>query len=200
MQILTLALTDELVELPTRGLCLNRCVAKVLLNPHGPDARFTLSADRGEIEVERIDIVRRRSQQSLAPEMYRRTGAVAWLHSKSCLDQVFRQVVIYSEALAVPTDWRTTGVKPRLAHDGEYVGVRTADDYAGFNVFAEETVQSRRAWRSITPRLLRQVAEIVNANPGNHTKAVQAQMHTSHRNATRWIKAAKDRGILMEGD
>jgi hypothetical protein len=53
--------------------------------------------------------------------------------------------------------------------------------------------------RSVTEALLREVADIVQANPAEPTKAVSAQLFTSHRNATRWITAARKRGILVDG-
>jgi len=48
--------------------------------------------------------------------------------------------------------------------------------------------------RLITPALLGQVSEIVKANPDTPTKAVSRELNTSHRNATRWIAAAKRSG------
>jgi len=47
--------------------------------------------------------------------------------------------------------------------------------------------------RRITDALLQEVADIVRANPTEPTKAVAKQMFTSHRNATRWIAAARKR-------
>jgi hypothetical protein len=51
----------------------------------------------------------------------------------------------------------------------------------------------------VTDALLREVADIVRANPAEPTKAVAAQMFTSHRNATRWITTARKRGVLVDG-
>lgn len=45
--------------------------------------------------------------------------------------------------------------------------------------------------RVINDKLLRDVAAIVRANPETPNQAVAKQMHTSPRNATRWIKASK---------
>jgi hypothetical protein len=45
--------------------------------------------------------------------------------------------------------------------------------------------------RQIDDGLLREVASIVAANPTRPNKAVCEQLHTSARNATRWIKAAQ---------
>jgi len=54
--------------------------------------------------------------------------------------------------------------------------------------------------RSITDELLREVASVVAKDTrGKPNLAVQTEMHTSSRNATRWIKAAKERGFLSEG-
>jgi hypothetical protein len=50
--------------------------------------------------------------------------------------------------------------------------------------------------RSLDETLLAQVAAIAEAHPARPTRAVQEQLGTSHRNATRWIAAARDRGIL----
>ena len=49
--------------------------------------------------------------------------------------------------------------------------------------------------RVIDDELLGDVAAIVAAHPAAPTRAVQEQLGTSHRNATRWIAAARARGI-----
>ena len=45
--------------------------------------------------------------------------------------------------------------------------------------------------RQVNDELLREVAEIVRANPTRPNKSVSEQLHTTPRNATRWIKAAQ---------
>jgi len=55
--------------------------------------------------------------------------------------------------------------------------------------------------RRLTDSLLHQVANVARANPDQPTKQVAAQLYTSHRNATRWIAAAKKRfPELMNGE
>jgi hypothetical protein len=39
---------------------------------------------------------------------------------------------------------------------------------------------------------------IAKENPGRKTRAVEEQMHTSHRNASRWIAEARKLGFLTE--
>jgi hypothetical protein len=51
----------------------------------------------------------------------------------------------------------------------------------------------------LTDDLLRRVAEIARKHPERPTKAVEEQLFTSHRNATRWIAAARERGLLVDG-
>lgn len=53
--------------------------------------------------------------------------------------------------------------------------------------------------RRIDVDLLRQVAEVVRSNPKKPTEGVQRTLHTSHRNATRWISEARRRGFIEEG-
>jgi hypothetical protein len=55
---------------------------------------------------------------------------------------------------------------------------------------------SRR--RFVTDELLGEVAEIVLANRDAPTKAVQQQLSTGYRNASRWITEARNRGFLKE--
>lgn len=53
--------------------------------------------------------------------------------------------------------------------------------------------------RVITDELLREVAEHVRGDPhGKPNQAVARNLHTSSRNASRWISAAKERGFLSE--
>jgi hypothetical protein len=62
----------------------------------------------------------------------------------------------------------------------------------------ERALRGRRR-RTVNDRLPREVAETVRADGnGAPTKAVETQMHTSHRNATRWITAARERGFLTQ--
>lgn len=56
-----------------------------------------------------------------------------------------------------------------------------------------------RGRRSITDDLLREVAAVVQDDPlGEPNQAVQRQLHTSSRTASRWIAAAKRRGFLSD--
>lgn len=61
--------------------------------------------------------------------------------------------------------------------------------------YAESVLRRRH---TMNDKLLRKVAEVVLANPDAPTLEVSRQLHTSHRNATRWIKAARERGLLEE--
>jgi hypothetical protein len=63
---------------------------------------------------------------------------------------------------------------------------------------AGELALQARGRRWVTDELLRQVAEIVTANPHTPNKAVQDKLSTGSRNATRWIAAARARGFLKE--
>jgi hypothetical protein len=56
------------------------------------------------------------------------------------------------------------------------------------------TVRQRR--RVVNAQLLRQVAEVVKANPDAPNQAVRAQLFTSSRNASRWIGEARSQGYL----
>lgn len=72
---------------------------------------------------------------------------------------------------------------------------------AGIN---EHLSQGSYGRRIVTDSLLREVAAIVKGDPtGRPNQAVQEGMHTSARNASRWITAARTRGFLdshKEGD
>jgi hypothetical protein len=48
----------------------------------------------------------------------------------------------------------------------------------------------------ITDRFLREVAAIVAENPTGSAKVVADRKQTSERNASRWIAAARDRGLI----
>ena len=53
--------------------------------------------------------------------------------------------------------------------------------------------------RSVTDGLLRQVADVYREyQHGTPTKAVAEKLGTSHRNATRWIASAKQRGFITD--
>jgi hypothetical protein len=68
---------------------------------------------------------------------------------------------------------------------------------AGAAGAAADQVNNRR-W-AVTDDLLRRVAHVVREDTtGRRNVAVQKAFHTSARNATRWIRAAIDRGFLKE--
>jgi hypothetical protein len=54
--------------------------------------------------------------------------------------------------------------------------------------------------RSLTDDFLKEIAEVARQNPGRATLAVANHFQTAHRNASRWIKAAKDRGFLADAN
>lgn len=64
---------------------------------------------------------------------------------------------------------------------------------------AVELAARARSRRPMTDSLLRQVASIVRANPYEPRRSVAEQIPTSERTASRWIAAARERGLL-EGD
>jgi hypothetical protein len=64
---------------------------------------------------------------------------------------------------------------------------------------AREASQAPNRRQRINDEFLAQVAEIARANPHRPTAAVSEQMSTSHRNASRWVGAARERELL-EGD
>ncbi|HUZ20623.1 MAG TPA: hypothetical protein VMU75_08650 [Acidimicrobiales bacterium] len=96
--------------------------------------------------------------------------------------------------------WATSaaamGIRPDLG-EGIVSGLSdlTADEARSIERVAEGDVRRRR----VNDALLRDVAAIVRANPAEPTKAVAAQRFTSHRNATRWIATARERGFLVDG-
>jgi len=59
-----------------------------------------------------------------------------------------------------------------------------------------EATGNRR--RTITAQLLEDVRSIYLKAEHAPTRAVAEQLHTSHRNATRWIAEARQRGLLTE--
>lgn len=73
----------------------------------------------------------------------------------------------------------------------------TAMDGAGTDVMDDETTEGLQTdlrpfnRRQLDATHLREVAAIVQANPTRPNKAICEQLHTSPRNATRWIKAAE---------
>jgi len=76
------------------------------------------------------------------------------------------------------------------------VGLRPGADNPIVRASKAAQAMSRRR---VTDSLLREVAQIAQTNPVEPTKAVAAQLFTSHRNATRWITTARERGLLVDG-
>lgn len=87
----------------------------------------------------------------------------------------------------IPWDRVVTGVTAAIA----YAAAReTADADPG--AAAQAALGARRR-RAQTDDLLERVAAVVRANPDAPTRAVSEQLHTSYRNASRWISEAKRR-------
>jgi hypothetical protein len=80
----------------------------------------------------------------------------------------------------------------------------TITQYRLADVVGEDAQQVRRAVttarrrRTITDRLLRDVARLYRADPDAPTKNVARELHVSAAQASRYVKAARERGILEE--
>lgn len=74
---------------------------------------------------------------------------------------------------------------------GELVG---KDHGLGERLLADVRKQRRR--RTITPALLDDVAKVYLANPASPTKSVQAEFHVARAQAARYVRAAREAGLL----
>jgi hypothetical protein len=95
--------------------------------------------------------------------------------------------------LAVHAKFRTYAHQAALSEEGY-----STDGTGRFSFWPPEAAESAgqkalglRRQRSVNDEHLRKVAEIARQNPKHPTKSVAEKMITSHRNATRWIAAAK---------
>jgi hypothetical protein len=141
----------------------------------GPLVKMTLAVEAGEpvisgVVIERVD-------EAITPK------AIRDITAKWVFDQVIRQVVDVTMVLARAGAFLKAGEPYRWLDE---------EDHAELERLGDAAVSGRRIWRAVTPQLLWQVAEIARANPGTPNKAVMKTMHTSQRNASRWIKDAKN--------
>ena len=91
-----------------------------------------------------------------------------------------------------------------LAHERRQAAIisRALSGYSGVDEIieaAEEAGDSGAKWgyrRQVDDELLAEVAAVVEAHPRNPRPIIEKRFNTSLRNASRWIKAARDAGFL----
>lgn len=147
--------------------------------PGWPDMSLQLAVEGGKLVLTRLELVRSDSQVPLSQ------AAVRDLPLTAITKEVRRRIVAAFSVLD-----QLGGGDGTAARIAALPGAgRTADESAARG-------PSRR--RAVDETLLGQVAAIVTAHPARPTRAVQEQLGTSHRNATRWIAAARRHGVLAE--
>jgi len=160
--------TDQLVPLADgTTLFFNEVEAHVRLDSDGPLFTMTLAVENARPVLTRLIIERPREQDGLP-----RPGSeitATQLHAMP-LESVLQTAI--SQAAAWAAGW------------GPDAGT------------AADSALRLRKRRAITDDLLRQVSEIVRSNPDTPTQAVRDSLHTSYRNASRWVSEARRRGFL----
>jgi len=146
-----------------------------------PDLDLLFAAEEGKLVVTRVGLLRSGPDMVLGQTLLRELPLTA------IVKEVRRRLVAAFSVIDQLGDG--VGVAELIARSGESVRTGTALSSHG----RTRAVSQRR---TLDEALLAQVATIAAAHPTRPTRAVQEQLGTSHRNATRWITAARDRGLL----
>jgi hypothetical protein len=171
----------ELVPLSSGALFPVRSWALVGDMKSGLFAQLTLGVEEGEVVLDRFEVDRQAGQPGLSSQLLRDLSA------KSVMNRVITDGVIWAGTLGAHHERVVRKERGRYLTPGEHANLRQ---------LADRTTAARRIRRTITPELLKDVARIATENRGAPTEAVHTQMHTSHRNATRWIALARKDGYL----
>jgi hypothetical protein len=146
----------------------------------GLEIRLTFEVEAGAVVFKKVEIAERPGAEPIIPATL---GKLDWA-------LIFWRVKFYASTAA------TTGLRPDRGEGiVSVLSAITPDQARSIERVAEGDLRRR----SVTDELLRRVAEIATANRETPTKTVAAQLHTSHRNATRWIAAARKAGLLVDG-
>jgi len=166
----------EIVDLVDGGRFPVRAVGFYVDENDGLEARVTVEALAGVIVVSSFQVSSRPGSVDISPSTLRK------LDYETILIRV-RMLASLAAETGLPNNWQAafSAATPAQARSIERV--------------AEGDLRRR----AVTDDLLRQVASVVVANLDRPTIAVRDHFPTSHRNATRWSAAARDRGFLIDG-
>jgi hypothetical protein len=144
-------------------------------NPTLPFVDLTLSVEKGQVGVRWFAV-----RQSVAEGS---RGVTASDHRWWNFDACVKLAVTVAAALPVFNERYAAGE------------LKTLDD---IRQIVEETKVDWSVRRKLTDDLLIKVAEVARLNPRRPTAAVAETLKTSHRNASRWMAAARERGFTMK--
>jgi hypothetical protein len=147
----------------------------------GPQVKVGIVVHDGRPEVDFVAVRR-------SPESAR--GFATEITAKALSEIPLREIVDKVVGLAAMVSMRM----PPLDGEGGSPAVQEwEEDVSGA---ADAALMSRHR-RTVDDALLRRVADVYKSDMGGApTKAVSDQLFTSHRNATRWVALARQRGFL----
>ena len=170
----------EAVELAAGGLMPSHGTAVYVDEANGLGITLTVEVEVGEVVFKKVEIAERPSAEPITPATLRKLD---WA-------LIFERVRFYASTAA------TAGLR---LDRGEGIASELSTITPAQARSIERVAEGDLRRRSVTDELLRRVAEIAVADRATPTKTVAAQLHTSHRNATRWIATARKRGFLADG-
>jgi hypothetical protein len=172
--------TDEPVESVTlaSGLVLPSPMLVHVDLAGRPSVELRLEVDADELIVTEVAIARAEGIRSVT------ASAARNLPLKKIIDEAIHRVTVLAAAIQ------------EIAASGEQHGYRFLGIDPSGRFIVRPEVLNKRTRRLVDDSLLADVAEVVRAHPTQPNLNVRRQLHTSSRNATRWIAAAKQRGFL----
>lgn len=167
----------------------------------GPSVRLRIAVHNGRPEVDEVEVVRRKD----CPEITNHLLSEIPLQKikERCVSELGKAAFWAQQqrppsGRSIPTAVRS-GVDSSLgAHDPQRESeIRLIENLIRRGEAAGTSANNVRRRRVVTDDLLRKVASIYSSDlSGSPTRAVSQQLFTSHRNATRWVSLARDRGFL----
>jgi hypothetical protein len=171
----------------------------------GPSVRIRIAVHNGRPELDEIEVIRPEG----CPEI------TAALLSELPLSEIIERFIyevgraaFWTEHLALSREDRlqSTDSRPldQLVSKTAGRSVESEEDFIRVDnrlisqgEAAGQSARKMRRRRVVTDELLQDVARIYTEDrSGAPTKAVSDELFTSHRNATRWVALARERGLL----
>jgi hypothetical protein len=149
------------------------------------EVRIVLHDDRPEVDEVKV------TRQTGDPEI-----SATWLRNiplNEIVESGIEQISMLAFLLQKNRDEDDPGPVPAEAYGDEPWVVEPPEGLAE----AQESALGKRRRRTVTDELLREVARVyLSDSTGAPTKAVADHFPTSHRNATRYVALARERGFL----
>lgn len=159
----------------------------------GVTVRFRYRVDAHGIHLLGYDVATRTGHKGLSPDALKQIAGDLHGAAEASYGIELAKLVGQHAPLGSGTLILGEG-EDRIAVDVADLAIVSWSQDAADRVAAD--ARGRRQRRTLTPALLQEIADVYAANPQKPTKAVREKWVVSDPTASRWVKAARDAGLI----